>query len=442
MNDTKEKHILVGFAVDVSGSMSQSIRNESRKDVNRFESFKDALRKLSRKTREKIDSCRKEGFKASVDVFAYVFGLRIFPNCDFLSLIHLRKKNAKKSDLNFSGNSNPYRELVNIAIKNGIEDMEGFEGWIKDVLDTTDEAIRLVIVLNQYPSIAKHIAKLLPKNIKQAKVAETRNTISKVIKYGKWGLPGWLGLKLIRTVPIIALPSIVVYGIFAAKTAENAIEDKDLTKAKSLAKELANASSDGDIIEIAIREIGQEQFGRSLYAEVRKYGETLMPLEKLADLLETQEKELNKIEPFIYGNTPMGQTLGLIKRRFEKELTKTPDNTIPLLFILSDGAPTDGDPLPIADSIKNEGIRIVSCLITDEDLIFPRTLFNEIQPEWSREAVLMYNMASSLDENSVFAGSLKEHGWRVPVRSKMFVQVNHSEVLDEFIQIVLDPIRR
>ncbi|WP_207680642.1 hypothetical protein [Desulfonema magnum] len=42
-------------------------------------------------------------------------------------------------------------------------------------------------------------------------------------------------------------------------------------------------------------------------------------------------------------------------------------------------------------------------------------------------------MASSLGEDSVFAGSLKEHGWRVPVKSKMFVQVNHSEILDEFI---------
>jgi len=112
------------------------------------------------------------------------------------------------------------------------------------------------------------------------------------------------------------------------------------------------------------------------------------------------------------------------------------------LFILSDGAPTDGNTLPIADSIKKEGIHIISCLITDEDLICPRSLFNEIQPKWSKEAVLMYNMASSLEEISVFAGSLKEHGWRVPSKSKMFVQVNHSEVLDEFIQIVLDPIKR
>ena len=44
--ESKEKNIVVGFAVDVSGSMQQSIRNENRKDVNRFESFKDALRKL------------------------------------------------------------------------------------------------------------------------------------------------------------------------------------------------------------------------------------------------------------------------------------------------------------------------------------------------------------------------------------------------------------
>jgi len=404
MNDTREKRMLVGFAVDVSGSMKQSIRNESRKDVNRFGSFKNALRKLSRETREKINDCRKLGFKASIDVFAYTFGLRFFPNCDFPSLIHFRQESAKKSNYRYI---DPYRELTNIARRNGIEDIRGFEKWIQDVLNR-EEASRLVSVLNQYPGIAKHIVRLLPRNIWEV--------------YKK---------EIGRYIPLYNFVTFYNYREYKEK----------LTKAKGLAKELANTSSDSDIIEIIIREIGKEQFGQSIKEELEKYGEMLMPLEEVADLLETEEKELGKIEPFIYGNTPMKETLELIKKRFEKELARMPDDTIPVFFIISDGAPTDGDPLPIAEFIKNQGIHIISCLITDEDLICPRGLFNEIQPNWSEEAVLMYNMASSLEINSLFSSSLKEIGWTVPFGSKMFVQVNHSEVLDEFIQIILDPIR-
>ena len=129
MNDTREKRMLVGFAVDVSGSMKQSIRNESRKDVNRFESFKNALRKLSHETREKINDCRKLGFKASIDVFAYTFGLRFFQTVIFLSLIHFRQESAKKSDLNINRYIDPYSELTNIARKNGIQDIPNFKKW-------------------------------------------------------------------------------------------------------------------------------------------------------------------------------------------------------------------------------------------------------------------------------------------------------------------------
>jgi len=395
--ESKEKNILVGFAVDVSSSMKQSIRNESKKDLNRFESFKDALRKLSRETRKKIENCRENGDNPSVDVFAYVFGLRIFSNCDFLSLIHLRKENVKKSNRKSNRDKNPYRELVKIAQNNGIEDMPGFEKWIQDVLDI-NEAHRLLSIMNQYTSIASHITKLLPKNIGKAVIAEGRNKTSKLVKIGKWGF-----LALSFTNPFTAIG-----GIVAATVAENVIEDKELTKAKKLAKKLANTDSDNDIIEIIIREIGYKRFGQNIKEELKKYGEILMPLEELADLFEEQEEELNKIESYIYGNTPMTETLELIIERFKKELKKMPADTIPVLFLLSDGAPTDGDPLPIAESIKSKNITIVSCFITDQDLCFSRKLFNEIQTSWTKEAKLMYNMASCLEENSVFASSLRE----------------------------------
>jgi len=65
--------------------------------------------------------------------------------------------------------------------------------------------------------------------------------------------------------------------------------------------------------------------------------------------------------------------------KFKRELARLSEDTVAVRFILSDGAPTDGDLLPIAESLKTEGVAIVSCFIIDQDLIYPRYLFNQKQ---------------------------------------------------------------
>lgn len=48
-------------------------------------------------------------------------------------------------------------------------------------------------------------------------------------------------------------------------------------------------------------------------------------------------------------------------------------------------------------------------------------------------------MASTIDENTSFSDFLLKKGWTIQKQAKLFVQVNHSSILEEFINVVLSP---
>ena len=84
---------------------------------------------------------------------------------------------------------------------------------------------------------------------------------------------------------------------------------------------------------------------------------------------------------------------------------------------------------------------MVCCLITHKNIANARSLHEIPHREWGEGATLMFHMASPVDRESVFARFLSELGWEIPARPRLFVQLNNSEVLNEFIRIVLSPLR-
>lgn len=168
--------------------------------------------------------------------------------------------------------------------------------------------------------------------------------------------------------------------------------------------------------------------------------DTTLPLEEVAELWTGSGDAFSNLEPLIYGNTPMQQAMTNALRRFREEYPSRPEGTIPLLFLLSDGEPTDGDPAPLAEELKSMGVTIVSCFVIDQDIANPRALFGRSEPGWSKAARLMFSMASTVKPNSDFAEFLLERGWTIQKNAKLFVQLNHSEILEEFIQVVLSPL--
>jgi hypothetical protein len=412
ISSQKNKYVLVGFAVDVSGSMQESIRNEKSKKENRFDGFRESLKQLSQEAKKEIEINKEKGSSASIDVFAYAFGLKDLDYCDLLTLIKFGQEmtfnQTKKGNTSQRTYSDPYGELEDIAKKNGIQDIPGFKTWIMKALPRSEEAQRLAERLHQYPQIAKHITQFLPKNIGEAALSTSSYWAEKTI-------PG--------------------LGNYIANAVDPTGNRNNLNKAESLAREFANASDD-EVRKIIIREVGN-----LLEKELSERGNTTMPLEKVVDLLNSREDELEDIESLIYGNTPMQSALKAVKSRFEKELRDLPKDTIPILFIISDGIPTDGNPMWVAQALKTTGVHIVSCFVTNQDIIHPRKLFNTAEAGWNDGARLMFNMASPIEKNSDFTRFLVEIGWTVPSNAQLFVQVNHTDVLDEFIRVVLSPIK-
>lgn len=135
----------------------------------------------------------------------------------------------------------------------------------------------------------------------------------------------------------------------------------------------------------------------------------------------------------------MCAVLNAVAERFAKELPIRKQGTVTILFVVSDGEPTDGDPIGIADELKRRNIIIISCYLTGHDIAHPKTLFGKPQDDWIKGARLMFQMASTADDTSDFVRFLLRKGWTIQPDARLFVQVNHSVLLDEFIRIVLSP---
>ncbi len=176
-------------------------------------------------------------------------------------------------------------------------------------------------------------------------------------------------------------------------------------------------------------------------AKLDAAGPTTLNIGELASMWEKSESSFIRLEEFIYGATPMTAAMREINGRFKVELKRRNAGSTSLLFIVSDGEPTDGDPLPSIRSIKDQGIIVVACFVTGADLANPRTLYGSRQSTWSRGAQLMFDAASELDQDSEMARFLLRKGWSLHPEARLFVQINHSDVLDEFIRVLVAPLQ-
>jgi hypothetical protein len=102
----------------------------------------------------------------------------------------------------------------------------------------------------------------------------------------------------------------------------------------------------------------------------------------------------------MFGSTPMCECLREIVHRFDQERPRLPANTPLFLLLISDGQPTDGDPLPTLEQLKEAGVFIASCYVTNFDIIKPRSLFASPRENWLVEARLMFEAASVLRDEA------------------------------------------
>ena len=144
----------------------------------------------------------------------------------------------------------------------------------------------------------------------------------------------------------------------------------------------------------------------------------------------------------MFGATPMLEGVNAAAKRISNEKRRLNPSGV-VLFILSDGEPTDSEPSDIIRAIeqfRTDDTVIVSCYVTDHDITSPRVLYGKPQSGWPTGADLMFNVASEVPHNTPFHHYLKEHQWNVEIGSRLFTQVNQSEVLAEFLQVIISPL--
>jgi hypothetical protein len=324
---------LVGFAIDLSGSMNESIRNRTDTDMSRLQSLDQSLGDLINNARASIKESRARNIETSLDLFVYGFGLRTMPVCDLLSLIKAG------------------RELI------------------------TNEVIK------EYEERYKQEA--------QTKYRGYAGTEDLVRQLGLGGL--W-----------------------------------------SIGENITKKVGESVIVKRILRDMQS-----AIEARYKQIGDTTISFEEAAQMWNSNNITISNVKELIFGNTPAREVLVELVNRFHRELQQRDSGTKSILFLVSDGKFTNVNPLPLAKTLQSMGVSIVSCFISNQDTANPRVLLNKADPHWELEAQLMFDLSSPMGDLPELRRYLFQHGWIIYPDPKLFVQLNHSDVLKEFVRVTL-----
>ncbi len=210
-----------------------------------------------------------------------------------------------------------------------------------------------------------------------------------------------------------------------------------------------------NVSENEVRQKIEEYITKCVAVEIRKRAtaEVVEDLGLSTDLTFTMENfleqwpslsdQLLNINAFIGGSSPMCQALTMVYDRFERERKNSPVGSRELLFIISDGNSSDGNPYYEALKIAKSGVTIISCLTASSDVLFPKKFYSNSKPNWPVDIRRMYSLASRIDPDSREAKFFSRLGWQLEPRAmKLLVQINHSKILNDFDHDLLSPIER
>ena len=157
-------------------------------------------------------------------------------------------------------------------------------------------------------------------------------------------------------------------------------------------------------------------------------------------------KQFNLIDIFskyIYGNTPLYTALNIAFDNFEIQSSEENNKFI---FILSDGELNDVDKnydyiSEIKEKAYNNDITIISIFLTTKK-IKEKTLYDNYQSHFTNGSKDLFSISSILNYENPVIKFLIQKGWNIPISGecKLFVEVNNSQNLGEFIDLMNEAI--
>jgi hypothetical protein len=156
--------------------------------------------------------------------------------------------------------------------------------------------------------------------------------------------------------------------------------------------------------------------------------------------VESQFLDIGDREPQLY------KSLTIVHNRYLKEL-KSPHYFRPFLLLLSNGEIEENENsiLDIADKIKEKNIQIICLLLSKNQVLEDRTLYDSESNSWPEGINTLFKIASKLDSSEKITHKsvslAKEKGWSLSPNSRLLIQINQKDLLEELIDIILEPIK-
>ncbi|MDA0166547.1 VWA domain-containing protein [Solirubrobacter ginsenosidimutans] len=419
---------VVGLLIDVSASMRESFTNEAVGETSRFESALAALGDFARRGGTMVTS-RLEGQGNAVRVFAYAFGVRGTSDgvCDLLSLMTLLRgrpepeESGEGEDDDAPVMSDPYEYLRAVAEH---EQRGGWAAWIDTNVDRRSAA-NLAANLHSHPALSSMLRDVLP----DLSSADIEVLLSAERARAARGVRNVRG-RYRATREIGGSDAVAAARQVHRAGGRDALRQK-VVVANRMVTTLSHHVLDESELRAALDDPElRELIQASLRARLDEAGDTTLTVDQLAELLRSPAVgDARGLNDLLYGTTPMCAALEKAERRFAR-LRGAEDA---VLVIVSDGDPTDGEPLATVERIRAHGVLVMSCFVTRKDLLAPRSLATHPGEDWDRAARLMFECASPADD-APQTRFLLDHGWSAPPGARFFAQLNHSAVLSEFLR--------
>ena len=161
---------------------------------------------------------------------------------------------------------------------------------------------------------------------------------------------------------------------------------------------------------------------------------------------ERSRELLQRVEPYIYGATPLYQAIRTATKCFEKHAS-TFQSHKKLLFVLSDGVPTDGgknDSAAIkkaATRLENAGVTVVGCFVTQSKTIQPKQMFSKMNTNWDSGSKFLFSLSLTITTQSIPRTMFVKRKWSIDFENnetRLFLQVNHPDHLGDACDLARD----
>ena len=389
-----------GVLLDVSGSMRSAYAIDQSHDasVERTHAIFTSILNIVKK--EVVHHNRQE------IIFASVFGLNQKSTgvdvCDLLVLLDLLRNSPDDG----------YDALIRLAEQQGVRDR--IERWINEIKTCLSqvEARLLYAILRENLPLIHELSDLIPSAFSKVGVDVYRGSASGL----EWAL-NKVTLGMVDT------------NHFSNRAEENVKEQVFESPAYKRAKEIISDTLKQPLAPQPI-EMVSNMLDDLISADTDKYHYSEMMSVKIQKLIEV-------VKPFIFEYTPMCKALKNAMIIFEKKRLK--DKSI--LFILSDGVASDGDPRPIAEKLRSMDVIVATCFLTSDPIESPKMLYDKSQMScWGDDGrKVLFEMSSVMENTQPPISHLVDADWELPLsgESCLFFQANSLDVVNEFCRIVI-----